>query len=444
MVFYRVSYVFSVNFPTIPEKEIIKQKMMVCLMRHLIEVRRKDNLFSQIEQSRRKKEGLELIIGTGSGRQYEAADRLRGIGKITRVYDEIPYFSIKTCADDAALLAGYVHRDSGLRASSESFERTYKRIFQLISSVDASSRFRCTPIHKRGNFFSSLAFERLWNLENVGAYGAQQISAGEGVKIGIIDTGVDYNHAELRERFEPKKGYDFVRNTSDPMDREGHGTHVAGTACSENCGVSIDSTLYGVRVLDESGSGSEADIIAGIEWCLKNEVDVANMSLGCRYASRAFEAICDKAYESGLILVAAAGNEGYGADYPAAFGESVIGVAAVDSENEHASFSNIWQTNDISAPGVDVLSCARGGGYVELSGTSMASPHVTGGVALAISMCRDDPGSIEDYMEETAQELEGDGNFSNDWVFGAGLLRADRLLSRIVSEKSRLRYAGKR
>jgi subtilisin len=71
--------------------------------------------------------------------------------------------------------------------------------------------------------------------------------------------------------------------------------------------VSLDSTLYAVRVLDEDGSGSEADIIAGIEWCLKNDIDVASMSLGCGYASRAFEAICEKAYEDGLILVAAAG-----------------------------------------------------------------------------------------------------------------------------------------
>jgi subtilisin family serine protease len=157
------------------------------------------------------------------------------------------------------------------------------------------------------------------------------------------------------------------------------------------------------------------------------------MSLGASDASRAFEEICRRAYESGLVLVAAAGNEGYGPDYPAAFGKSVIGVAAVDADNEHADFSNVWETNDISAPGVGIISCLMGGGYTELDGTSMATPHVTGAVALALSLLKAAPNELEGYMADTAQELSYGADYPNEWVYGAGLLRADRLLAKLAN-----------
>ena len=405
-------------------------------MKHVLELRRRENLFARIEQSRRKKESLELIIGSASGRQEELANKFRGLGKIGRVYSLIPFFSLSTGPEEAGELAGFVHRGYTRARSNPGFERSYRKELALVSSVEACSVFRCAPTVK-GNVFRSLDVDSLWNLENIGAYNAQDLSTGKNVKIAIIDTGVDYNHPDLRERFESNKGYDFVRNSYDPLDREGHGSHVAGTACSSSCGVSLDSTLHSVRVLDENGDGSEADIIAGIEYCINNDMDVANMSLGASDASRAFEAICGEAYNRGLILVAAAGNEGYGPEYPAAFGESVIGVAAVDSDNQHSDFSNVWETNDISAPGEGIVSCRMGGGYMALSGTSMASPHVAGSIALGLSVFKEDPTGIEDYLEESAQTLESDGSYDQEWVFGAGLVRADRLLAKIVEAASR-------
>jgi subtilisin family serine protease len=435
-------------------------------MNSLREIRRKKNLFGAIEEKRRQRQGLEVLIGTAAGRQDELAGRLRGLGQIKHVYGSIPYLSILMDASEAGNIAAYVHsevhrdaRDNGSGgahaganggahnnarngfgslARSASFERSYGGLLRSIVSIDASSVYKCVPSPKQNGRLAmyDLDFEGLWNLENIGAYDAQRIASGEGVKIGIIDTGIDYTHPDLAARFGSDKGYDFVRGSNDPRDREGHGTHVAGTACSPNCGVSLDSELYGVRVLNEYGSGSESDIIAGIDYCIGKGIDVANMSLGAGDASRAFEAICAKAYDSGLILVAAAGNEEYGPEYPAAFGESVIAVAAVDSNNEHADFSNVWETNDISAPGVNIVSCLMGGGYTALDGTSMATPHVTGTVALALSMFRDEPQALDDYIADTAQELDYGGEYSNDWVFGAGLIRADRLLARIANSSA--------
>jgi subtilisin family serine protease len=117
----------------------------------------------------------------------------------------------------------------------------------------------------------------------------------------------------------------------------------------------------------------------------------------------------------------------------------VIGVAAVDCDNEHADFSNVWETNDISAPGVNIISCLMGGGYTAMDGTSMATPHVTGAVALALSLFRKEPGALMDCMGETAQQLEYEGGYDSGWVFGSGLVRADRLLARIANSYSLMR-----
>lgn len=405
------------------------------------EYKRKKHLFEMVEQMRRERGALEMIIGAQSGRQHELANSFRRLGRIERVYETIPFFSAKLGIEEAQQLALFVHRDYGVRSCSRAFESSYGSLLKNISSLDAASTFRSVPSPKqRGrNLFYSVDFDGLWNLQNIGAYDAQSISSGEGVEIAIIDTGIDYTHPDLAQNFGSDKGYDFVRDTKDPRDMDGHGTHVAGTACSPTCGVSLDSRLYGIRVLDENGSGSESDIIAGIDYCIKKGYDVANLSLGSSNASRAFESVCRKAYDNGLVLVAAAGNEEYGPDYPAAFGESVIAVAAVDSDNEHAEFSNVWDTNDISAPGVNIVSCRMGGGYTSMDGTSMATPHVTGCVALAASLLSRDPGALMDYIGETAQQLEYDGSYDNSWVFGDGLIRADRLLARIANSYSMMK-----
>ncbi len=384
-----------------------------------LQLERKSLLEKKIRNSRKSGGSLELIVEVESRKRDKAYASLSKVGKITHAFEFIPYLSFECDAKDAEGIVG--NKSKG-----------YVELRKLVNGVEASAEFtvpKPSSVKLRRPGLSSF----IWNLKNIGAYEARNYSCGEGVKIAVIDTGVDYNHPEVSGNFEKNKGYDFVNNNDNPMDRNGHGTHVAGVCVGQEYGIATDSWLYAVRVLDENGSGSESNVIAGIEWALKNDIDVANLSLGSPVASSAFESICYRAYEDGLVIVAAAGNNGgeY-AMYPAAFGEPVIAVAAVDRYNNHADFSNICITNDVSAPGVGIVSSYLNGSYATLDGTSMATPHVSGSVALAIPLLKGS--DIFSLVDETAERI-GDG--SRD-VFGAGLVRADRMVNELNGNGSLL------
>jgi subtilisin len=225
-----------------------------------------------------------------------------------------------------------------------------------------------------------------WGVSHIGATSVQQNGyLGTGVKIGVLDTGIDYNHKDLKV----SGGISFVQGTTDFFDDNGHGTHVAGTISALNnslgvVGVAPQANLYAIKVLDQSGDGSYSDIIAGIEWAISNNLDIINMSLGGTKPSKTLNIAVDKAYNNGMILVASAGNLGVGKKdtitYPAAF-DSVIAVGAVDELNKRAIFSSTGKQLNIMAPGVVIYSTVPGG-YGYESGTSMAAPHVTGAAAL--------------------------------------------------------------
>ena len=137
-------------------------------------------------------------------------------------------------------------------------------------------------------------------------------NAGDGVKVAIIDTGIDYTHSDLNDSY--KGGYDFVNNDDDPMDDAGHGTHCAGIVAAEDngagvVGVAPEAYLYGVKVLDSGGSGYWSDVIAGIDWSVQNDMQIISTSLGGgSFAS--LWAACDAAYNAGIVVVASAGNSG--------------------------------------------------------------------------------------------------------------------------------------
>ena len=388
-------------------------------------MQRKEVLLSRILKSKKEREPLEIIIETENNRKTKekAAKQLRKLGKITHVFKTIPYISIICTSKDAEQIANKIYRKNVNRI----FEKSFRNTLNVMKSVDLSNKFSIIPVKS-----NSKAYFRpkgnLWNLENIGAYKAHKSSTGSGAKIAIIDTGVDYTHPELSSNFTRKKGHDFINDDDNPMDKNGHGTHVAGTTAGKNCGVAPDATLYAVRVLDENGSGSDMTVAAGIEWAMLNNIDIAGMSLGGPTASKALEDICRLASQNNVLLVAAAGNNGYGPNYPAAFGDYVIAVAAVDKENEHASFSNIWETNDISAPGVNIYSCYPGGQYKVFSGTSMSQPHISGALGLVVPKTRN-PNLAEETMYETAKRLESSEPYDNNWIFGAGLVRADNMLN---------------
>ncbi len=386
---------------------------------HRLEFLRRNALDKGISGGRKNKTLVELIVKAESGKRDWLAGELGKVGEVTRVFNAIPYLSFCCDASDAYALS------QAFRKLAD--EKAYRAIASAISVIDVSSTFRIPSVVRKTQTRTGSS---VWNLESIGAYEAQEIALGDGVKLAVIDTGVDYRHAEVSGNFGDVKGYDFVRNGNDPMDLNGHGTHVAGIAVGGNYGIARASKVYAVRVLDEKGFGSEANTIAGLDWAASHGANVVNMSLGSPYASTALEDMCYYLADKGVLVVAAAGNTGFGPNYPAAFGEPVIAVAAVDEALRHPDFSNVYETNDISAPGVDITSSYLGG-YATLSGTSMAAPHVSGSLALALSALRGER-NLEELMEDTAQKLDS-GTFPERDVYGAGLVRADRL-ARAVAE----------
>ena len=383
---------------------------------------RKQALANAIESAMQDKSELELII-KATGRREDVARQLERIGKVRRFYGLIPYISLRCGFDYAGILVKATSGD----VEDSVFERTFRRIIPEISRIDASSTI---TIHGVSAILLEKTKAALWNLDAIGAYEAQHYGSGEGVSVAVADTGIDYTHSQLRDRFGSDKGHDFVKDDGKPFDENGHGTHVAGIIASSGYGVAPSSRLYSVRVLDGNGSGSEADLIAGIEWCIQNGIDIVNMSLGSPAASSALEDICTYAWQRGMILVAAAGNNGYGANYPAAFGDSVIAVAAVDEASNRPDFSAIYETNDIAAPGVKINSTYPGEQYANLTGTSMASPHVAGALSLIMSITGGNE-MLEEQMKEKARRL------GKPEEFGAGLVRVDRMAESLQSG-----YAG--
>lgn len=214
-------------------------------------------------------------------------------------------------------------------------------------------------------------------------------SQGEGIKVFILDTGIDADHPDLVANL--RTGKSFVTSESSTDDFNGHGTHCAGTvaAAFNNqgvVGVAPYAYLYPVKVLSSTGSGSWSWLIAALDWIMdKKGARIASMSLGGLGAPQALADMCEAAYDDGVLLVAAAGNSGpanntvgFPAKYP-----HVMAVSAIDSNDTIAVFSSRGPEVEITAPGVSVLSTTRGGGYGNLSGTSMACPHVSGVAALA-------------------------------------------------------------
>jgi len=224
---------------------------------------------------------------------------------------------------------------------------------------------------------------------------------GEGVVVAIIDTGIDYNHPDLKDNI--IGGKDFT-GKGDYMDGHGHGTHVAGTIAATNTGSGIvgvapKAKILALKALSDDGTGDMNWTISAIRYAVKQKVHVINMSLGGQHSYSLRKAV-QEAVAAGITVVAAAGNEGDGDEateelsYPGAYPE-VIEVGAVDFSGMLAEFSNTNSEVDILAPGVNIFSTYPNGKYARMDGTSMATPHMTGAVALLKSI------AIADYTKGT-------------------------------------------
>lgn len=226
-----------------------------------------------------------------------------------------------------------------------------------------------------------------WGLRTIKAPRAWSKTKGEGVKIAIIDTGVDVNHPDLKHAI--KASIDLRNQTTNVIDEYGHGTHVAGLIAGVKTGVAPEAELYIAKVLDENGKGNMTNILNGITFAINYEVDILCISLGMQNSlPQILEERIKKAYNAGITIVCATGNlNNRVADYPA-FYDEVIGVGGIGRDSNRANFSNYGEGLDVVAPAIDILSTYKDGKYAKLTGTSMASPLVAGGIALIISHYR--------------------------------------------------------
>ena len=271
-----------------------------------------------------------------------------------------------------------------------------------------------------------------WGVEQIGAGDVQAGgNTGDGVKVAIIDTGIDRTHDELVGCY--AGGWDFVNNDDEPSDDHGHGTHVAGTIAAADddtgvVGVAPGAKVFALKVLNSSGSGYSSAIIAAVDWCVdynanlpegETPIQVTNNSYGSSQGTSLEEAAFQAAANAGIINVCAAGNSGNppgkgdNVGYPARYA-SCIAVAATDSVDSRASFSSTGSDVELAAPGVNILSCKLGGGLIAFNGTSMATPHVVGAVALCISAGIGDP---RQALADTAVDLGASGR---DTKYGFG------------------------
>lgn len=224
---------------------------------------------------------------------------------------------------------------------------------------------------------------------------AWDVVRGSGVRVAVLDTGCQLNHPDIGSGPEGKvkiwRNFTSSR-TADVTDKNGHGTHTAGTVGARTnnargvAAVGYEAELAIAKVLDNSGSGKHSWIAAGLGWAVDTAgAKVINMSLGGSVPSLTLEKAVNDAWLKGAVLVAAAGNSASESpEYPAAY-ENCISVAAVDDQGVLASFSNFGDTVDLAAPGVNVLSTYKGSSYAWSSGTSMSSPQVAGVAALVWS-----------------------------------------------------------
>lgn len=230
-----------------------------------------------------------------------------------------------------------------------------------------------------------------WGIRRVGALSAQRYFRGMGVKVGIIDTGIDINHVDLKANI--YGGYNFVNNSGNFDDDEGHGTHVAGTVAAARNGIGVlgvapSARLYGLKVLDSQGFGSLSNLLAAIDWAITNKLRIISLSLGSSQHSRSLELACQAAYNAGILIIASSGNDGASGclsrvNYPAAF-STVIAVGSLNYNMTLSSFSSTGKQVELVAPGRNILSTLPGNSYGYASGTSMATPHVTGIASLII------------------------------------------------------------
>lgn len=254
---------------------------------------------------------------------------------------------------------------------------------QLLTADEAYLTFHESYLTFHGSIFPD-DVQSQWALSTIEAPAAQALSAGNGVTVAVLDTGVDTTHLALASHIAPG-GYDYIAHTTAISDTaggpvSGHGTFVAGLIAQ----VAPAAAILPYRVLDPSGMGTVGDVASAVESAAHSGARVINLSMGMAVPSATLQEAIHYAQDSGAVVVASAGNQAATAEqYPAAVG-GVVAVAGTDRFDRRAAFSNYGPWVVVSAPAVDLYSTYPGG-YAEGSGTSFAAPLVSGELALVLA-----------------------------------------------------------
>lgn len=264
-----------------------------------------------------------------------------------------------------------------------------------------------------------------WGLTRLEGESVQALANGSGVRVAVIDTGVEGSHPDLSHAVLP--GFDVIGTSDGRVDPNGHGTHIAGIiAASSNNGVGTAGLASGVeilpvRALDETGYGDDAGIAEGVLWAVDNGADVINLSLGSPTRDPVLAAAVDSAISRGVTVVASSGNDGANGNpisYPAAL-PGVIAVSATSFGDQKAIFSTTGDYVSLAAPGVSIMSTWPGSGYAYSSGTSMSAPFVTASAALVQQSLGLSGSALKDRLTSSATDA---GTPGFDTAFGFGVV----------------------
>ncbi|GEM_PF-953426 len=271
------------------------------------------------------------------------------------------------------------------------------------------------------------------SLDKIRSEAASQASKGSGVKIAVLDTGIDLDHPDLAVA----GSVTFVSGTTSGDDDNGHGTLVAGIIGARDNGIGVTgvapgAAIYSVKVLDKNGAGLMSSILSGIQWARDNNMQVINLSFGVsmQMPSTIKDAL-DSAYNAGIVIVAGAGDGGNAGGtgnnvwYPARY-ESVIAVGATDNAGVRYASSSTGYQLEVVAPGVNINSTAMGGGYGSITGTSAASSYTAGAAALLISANRTSNVDIRHRLRDSAKDL---GVAGWDSQYGKGMVNANAAIN---------------
>jgi len=360
------------------------------------------------------------------------------------ISNPLPGFSAKGKVNSRALLR---------RTASQELLKTdrlivkYKKSARKISVINQSQSLSgeierlennpkveyAEPDYKREAFLqpNDEYYNLQWGLKKIQAPAAWDLETAstDPVIIGVVDTGVDLVHPDLVDKIVP--GFDVANNDSVPQDDNGHGTHVAGVAAASVnnaygvAGVSREAKIMPIKVLDAEGSGYDSWVAEGIRQAVDRGADIINLSLGGESYSQTLQQATDYAYSHNVLVVAAAGNSGDSAMMYPAGNPNVLAVGATTANDTLADFSTHNSSVDVSAPGEEIASTYWSSGshaYAYMSGTSMATPFVSG---LAASVknkwpefgASDISSRITDYSDDI-------GPYGRDNYFGAGRINA--------------------